>query len=66
MLTNDEKTDKFVAAIIAGAKVYAHPETAKIMREFLGSIEEYQWLDIGVMYAVDFGYYNLIYKKDKS
>ena len=50
-----EKADKFVAAVAAGSKVYAHPETARLMREFIGEIEDCEWMKVGSMYAVDFG-----------
>jgi len=54
-----KKADKFVAAVAAGAKVFAHPDTARLMREFLGEIEDCQWLESGELYAVNFGRFKL-------
>ena len=53
-----EQAKRLVQAVAAGATVYAEPGTAEVMGEFL-PVQECDWLEPGVLYAIDFGRYNL-------
>lgn len=50
---NRQQANAFVKAVAHGATIHAHPETARLMKEFIGPIEECEWLEEGTMYAVD-------------
>lgn len=58
MTTEREQADKFVKAVADGATVYAGPETARLLKNFL-PVNECQWMEEGVLYAVDMRKFNL-------
>ena len=53
-----ERADKFVEAIANGAEVFAAPETARVIGEFL-PVKPCEWMQEGSLYAIDMGRYEL-------
>lgn len=52
------QADKFVRAVDQGAEVFAAPETARLMAEFL-PVKPCDWMEEGSLYAIDIGRYDL-------
>ncbi len=51
----EEQLKKFVSAVLRGYTVYAHPDTARLIRRVIPDTQTCEWVERGMVYAIDTG-----------